>query len=599
MKLDRARSAWRSTAAAAPVALALLLVVGFTAGCGSGSPAGSSADPAGVVPASAPVYAQAVVRPGGDLQSNALAAGRKLTHRSAPYSELVELLQAPGSPALDYEKDVAPWLGPNAAIFFTSLASSSSLESLLGSTFGGSAAASGSGAWPFASGSGSGAQGAIVLNTSDLDKAKAFVSEAASHAGAHGASYRGVSYELSPGGDAFAIVDRLVVLGTESGVRSVIETSQGGSALAHDPTYVNLASVAPAETLAHVYGNPSALAHEDGVAVGSHGLTGLLRALGGGGPVNLSLVPSSSSFALDADVAPATGAAAGGGAGGGGLIGAAASGGSAFGALPGDSWLAAGLGKLGSTAKERELEQLEQVLSLASGLGGKAASEAAASPQVTLSVKGIIEGLLGPLRKLTANSAEASRDFSSWMGEAGIFASGTTILELKAAIVIDSNDPAASEAAVGKLASALRATGEGASPTTLAGTDAAVEAKISGLPVTLVIANGRDASGKTKFVIGLSSTSVQEALDPSSTMSGSPTLTATRNAVGEGATPTVAVNVGSLLTLLEGVGLSEDPSVAPFLPYVRAATTLSGGGKSLAGGIERLRLVLDLQPSEH
>ena len=82
-------------------------------------------------------------------------------------------------------------------------------------------------------------------------------------------------------------------------------------------------------------------------------------------------------------------------------------------------------------------------------------------------------------------------------------------------------------------------------------------------------------------------------------MSGSPTLTATKNAVGEGATPTIAVNVGSLLTLLEGVGLSEDPSVSPFVPYLRASTTLSGGGKSLAGGIERLRLVLGLQPNEH
>ena len=345
MKLHRARSAWRCTATAALAALALLLA----AGCGSSSSGGSSANPAGVVPASALVYGQAVVRPSGELQTNASAAGRKLTHRTSPYSQLVELLQTPGSPALNYDKDVAPWLGPNAGLFFISLGSSSSLEDLLEEAFGAASGSSGSGAWPFASGSSGGAQGAIVLNTSDLGKAKSFVSEAASHAGSHPASYRGVSYGLSPAGDAFAIVDKLVVLGTESGVRGVIETSQGGSALAHDPTYEKFSSVAPAEALAHVYANPSSLGEDNGVAVSSHGLPGLLGALGGEDPVNVSLVPSSSSIAVDADVAPASG---GGGAGG--LIGAAASGGDAFGALPGDSWLAAGLGKPGSTAKERE-----------------------------------------------------------------------------------------------------------------------------------------------------------------------------------------------------------------------------------------------------
>ena len=50
-----------------------------------------------------------------------------------------------------------------------------------------------------------------------------------------------------------------------------------------------------------------------------------------------------------------------------------------------------------------------------------------------------------------------------------------------------------------------------------------------------------------------------------------------------------------LLSLLEGVGLAEDPTVSKFTPYLRASTTLTGGGKSLGGGIERLRLVLGLQ----
>ena len=57
------------------------------------------------------------------------------------------------------------------------------------------------------------------------------------------------------------------------------------------------------------------------------------------------------------------------------------------------------------------------------------------------------------------------------------------------------------------------------------------------------------------------------------------------------------VEFAPLLTLLEGVGLSEDPSISHVLPYVRSLTTLVGGGKSLGGGIERFRLVAGLQQS--
>ena len=57
------------------------------------------------------------------------------------------------------------------------------------------------------------------------------------------------------------------------------------------------------------------------------------------------------------------------------------------------------------------------------------------------------------------------------------------------------------------------------------------------------------------------------------------------------------VEFAPLLSLLEGVGLSEDPSISHVLPYLRSLSTLVGGGKSLGGGIERYRLVAGLQSS--
>jgi len=583
--------------AALAAALAITALAGTLAGCGSGASTGTSADPATVAPASAPVYVGAVVRPGGRLKTEALAAGHRLTQQPNPYSRLLGILQTPGSQTLDFGRDVAPWLGPNAGLFYTSLGSSEALESLLqrGLISGGSAGAE----WPFGTG---GAQGAIVLDTTDLARAKTFVADAARHAGAHASSYRGVAYQATSGGDAFAIVDRFVVLGTVTGVHAAIDTAQGASALKADSTYTHLLSVAPAGALAHVYANPAALtaahthASEEQSTSSSQALPTLLTLLGGRRPLNVSLVPSSSSISLDADVGPSAAGTASTQAGG--LVAAAAAGNQALSALPGESWLAAGLGNVGG-ALGGGLEGLHGLLSLASTLGGSGAGEgplAPSSAQVTLNIKSLIEGLLTPLNVLSANTAEARRDYLSWMGDAGVFASGTAVLELKAGVVIDSNNPAASRAAVGKLASALRAGGGETTQATIPGAEVAVEAKLTGLPVTLVIADGRGADGHTKFVMGLGAASIQDALSPSSTMSGDPSYSAAQSTLGEGIQPTILVNFGSLLGLLEGVGLSEDPTVSKFVPYLRASTTLSGGGHGLGGGIERLRLVLGLQP---
>jgi hypothetical protein len=96
-------------------------------------------------------------------------------------------------------------------------------------------------------------------------------------------------------------------------------------------------------------------------------------------------------------------------------------------------------------------------------------------------------------------------------------------------------------------------------------------------------------------VIGLGEASVQAALKPSSTLSSAASASVAASTLGEGARPSVIIEFAPLLSLLEGVGLSEDPSIAKVVPYLRSLTTLSGGGKSFGGGIERFRLVAGLQ----
>lgn len=560
-------------------ATALLVALGVTlAGCGSSHSAGTSADPSSVVPAGAVIYAGGIVRPEGAEKTAALALARNFTHQADPYLRLVSLLRTPGSPALDYSRDIAPWLGPHAGMFLTSLAGAGPLIGNLEQTL---VRGSTGGAFPFSRG---GAQGAIVLDTSDPAKARSFLKRQAGSASAHAASYRGVAYELTTSGIAFGVVDRFAVLGSESGMHAVIDTAHGEAALAHAGGYAKLLALAPANALGHLYVDPAGVTSAS--AGGTGALPGMLALLAGAGQTDLSVVPSAGALTFDADsLSPASSTA-------GGLLSANPESARALGELPGESWLALGLGDLGPNLAE-DVASLRSIPSAGGVLGGSSGSEAASTG--TLGVKSLLEAMIEPLSALGASSAQARREFASWMGSAGVFASGSNLLELKAGIVISSKNPSLSRAAVAELAAQLRKAGGSVEPATIPGTEAAVGARLAGLPVVLDIADGRSASGQTKFVLGFGEASVEAALDPSSTMSAAATRGAAAAALGEGTQPSLILEVPTLLTLLEGVGLIEDPMIAKVVPYLRTITSVTGGGRRLNSEVSRFRLVLGVQ----
>jgi hypothetical protein len=413
------------------------------------------------------------------------------------------------------------------------------------------------------------------MDTSDPSKAQSFLSSQAGHAGAHSTTYHGVTYQVGTGGVSFALVDKFAVIGSESGVQAVIDTAKGGAAaLSHSAGYTKLLAKAPSATLAHVYSNPAA---QPGGA--AHGLSGLLQVLSGGREANISLVPASDSLSLYADTLKGTTATEGG------LLAFDPEGARALSSLPGESWLAAGLGNVGASLA-RDVADLRSVASLLSSGEGSSGG--------VLSLNSLIEGLIAPLQILGADNAQAKRDYASWMGSAGVFGSGASLLELKAAIVIDSNNPSASKAAVGKLAAQLQKGGATAVPTSVPGTEASAGVRISGVPLTLVIASGRDSSGQSKFVLGLGEAAVTAALSPQSTLGSAPSHRAAETALGESIQPNLMLDFTTFLSLLEGVGLTQDPSIAPLLPYLRSATTLDGGGHELSSEMDRYKLVLGL-----
>ena len=291
------------------------------------------------------------------------------------------------------------------------------------------------------------------------------------------------------------------------------------------------------------------------------------------------MVPASGSLTVDLDaLAPA---------GSGGLLEAAPEGAQALAELPGESWLALGIGNAKGTLT-KNVRGLGTLLGLA---GGQGSSEGAGG------LSSLVGSLLKPLQALAADTPQARSDFASWMGPVGLFASGSNLFELRGAVVIASNDASRSSAAVGKLSEALRKQGDTVHPLKLAGTEAAAEVLVQGLPVPLILAAGLDSAGQPKFVLGLAQPSVALALNPPSTLAGGARANAAAAALGEGIKPSLILEVPTLLALLEGLGLTEEEPIAGVLPYLRAATSVSGGAHSLPNGAERVKLVIGLAGS--
>src|SRR2546430_1398716 len=80
----------------------------------------------------------------------------------------------------------------------------------------------------------------------------------AARAEARPATYRGVSVRVTADGVGFGVVDRLLVIGSESALHGVIDTSLGQPSLARSGTYSRLVASGPEEALAHLYLSGSA-----------------------------------------------------------------------------------------------------------------------------------------------------------------------------------------------------------------------------------------------------------------------------------------------------------------------------------------------------
>jgi hypothetical protein len=531
-------------------------------GCGSSSSAKKPGMASTVVPASAPVYLEAIVKPTGSLKDASLTAARRLTHDQNPVGLLVHALESsPYLGHINFEQDVKPWLGERAGLFLTSISAGTSTSlGVLKLSNGISSEALLSSVEAVLTKASKHAQGAVVLETSNTGAAQSFLQSKASSAGAHSVSFDGSSYVLDSEGLAWGLVGHYVVLGSNTGLQNAIETEHGGSSLGHTEPYSKLAAVSEPGSLGSLYLDTGALSSGGSSVPDLSLLEGLFPSTQ---QMMLSLIPAASSVTLDADLISSSPA-----------LGGEAS--AALGELPGSSWIAVGFGDVPTTLPAN-LGLVREVVSL----GASTVLASAGGP----SLKSFFAAL-------ASHKAQLQSELSGWAGKGGLYVSGSGVLELQSGLVIDVTEPTRAKEAVDQIGALMSASGAIVEPVTIAGTEAAASIKLNGFPLTLDM-----GYGDGKFVIGVGEGSVTGALNPSSRFSSSQAYSAAKKTLEGQFSPTAVVEFPSLVGFVEGLGLGENQATSSVMPYLRSLATLVAGQQDESGVI-RARAVLGLGPAE-
>jgi Protein of unknown function (DUF3352) len=215
----------RSRLLFAALAAAALIVV--PTGCGSDSSGSKVAD---LAPPGIPVFVEGVVRPTGELKSNTDAIAEQVAGignlGDFVVSELESSAQDDGEP-FDYAKEVEPWLGERAGVFFEQLDEDDDLTGL-----------------------------GIVVESTNTDATQEFIDTQveSSDDSYRSGSYEGVEYELGGSeGNAIGVVgDFLVVAEGERVFEEAVDAS-AGDALADEDTFDETIAAASNGSLADVY----------------------------------------------------------------------------------------------------------------------------------------------------------------------------------------------------------------------------------------------------------------------------------------------------------------------------------------------------------
>jgi hypothetical protein len=489
------------------ILIVLITAIAVAAGCGNDSSGSSSA--ASLAPASSLVYGEATLRPEGDQQAAIDELVSKFPGEGSAGDRLRRLMEkafAESDSDLSYKDDIEPWLGDEAAFFVSNFAPD-----------------------------GNGADAAVLVATEDED---ATVDAVEKDGDVRKTEYRDHDLYLSKDSDgAAAVLDGWLVLGTPGGVKTAIDTAEGGEPIEGDERYDDTLADAPEDRLGFMYVNTPAFVRQLEGLPGAAAL-GQFRQIFEE-PVLVTADADESGVRFESTV-PASLTQA---------FPIVAEGSGAAGELPADSWLAFAQPDLGKT--------IDGYLDLAGGaLGGR-------------------EVIQQQLERSTGLDLE--RDVISWMGDWGAFVRGTSVAELDGALVIETDDEAASSRFIDAIARLARENAEPGMrilPLQLDGGGEGVTVRSPDLPQPVHLFQ-RDG----KVVGAYGDAAAQDAVDPAETLAGSPAYTEAQDALGGDYAISFFVAIEPILALAESEGAGADQDFQEAKPYLEPLGALVGGAR--------------------
>jgi Protein of unknown function (DUF3352) len=508
----------RLSAVLACAALAAVAV----AGCGDDDGGGDvDVGTAAAVPENAPLYFDAAVKPTGAAQTDANAALGKILDTNDPGAKLVSLIdkeaqQQPANERFTYELDIAPWLGNQIGFFATSLAEDN--------------------------------EGAVIVETTNPQSALAFAQKAESGA-TQQQPYNGTTYFKNPSdGDTFATVGDFLVFGQEADIKAAIDAN-GGDSLGDSSDFKDAIGDLPDDRLGTFYTVPRKILDAIPADQIDPSAKSLLQSAAGDNlddPVGGALTASADSLDLEFQSQ------------GGGDVETPES--ALIGAVPGDSWLALGIGDFGSSAKQL-IDELREA-----------------------GIPGLDQGI-AQAESATGTSIDELADA---LGDAVIWVKGTTEQSVNGALVIQVTNTDLTSRLLGQLQSLLTLAG-GVKPLTLPGGGTGFQfSDPSQTPQPVEVAQQGD-----KLVVGYGTGSAQEGLQPGQPLSSSPGFTTAKGQISSlGAD--LFLSFPPIFQLAKSSGSAKDPDYQQAKPYIDSLDYLVSGSGS-EDGKSVLKAVLGLK----
>jgi hypothetical protein len=502
------------------------------AACGESASSGEG-DPAALVPAGAPLYAQATVRPEGQLREDALAAAGKLLRTGDPAGRLRELIDealAEDGSGLTWEKDFAPWLGEEVGIWATNLEAET-------------------------------ASAVAIAQTTDADAARTALQRfKEADGGAYTKrSHAGVDYEVDAEGIASGLVDDFLVVGSEDAFKRTADLAEDGDTLADSDRYQDAVDDLDENRLGQFYVDTkvlmeAAIKADPESAAGYEQIKGFLP-FDKLGPMAGSFQADGDALALDSvtsDVpeGPLRTFMT--------LFGGSSS--ELMPELPGDAWGAFAMPKLGEASKAL-------FSSVAGAIGGAAAA--------------------AEIKRSTGLDLE--QDIFSWVGDAGVFVRGASEPELDGALVIQSTDDGKASGAFGKIIGLIgKEAGAQPQPIRLEGAESAFSMAAPDAEKPIVLARGPG-----RVVAAYGEEAAKAALNPATKLGDSDLYGDAKDALEGDVEPAFLLSMPAVLKLVDAFG-EGDADYAQAKPYLETIGAIASGGK-LDGDTVESRIAVTLK----